>query len=141
MIHYQITTQIVFVIFLKFIRGLLYGCSLYLFTLKLDLVPWGDSTRDGLYLLAFFLFLSPVLLVVAFLETFLEKRKGAVGRFFINPIYPPIALSILTFVLINFSNAGFLLLTLTSSALVILALVELTLALRTLTARKDRLSG
>ena len=46
----------------------------YLPTLTMDLFPWGDSTRDGLYLLIVPIFLIPLILVLSLIKWTLLRK-------------------------------------------------------------------
>lgn len=63
-----------YVIILIFLCLTIY--SGYLYSLRLDYLPWGDSNRDGLFFLAYYLIMLPSMIVIAFLKRLLFKDKA-----------------------------------------------------------------
>ncbi len=61
--------------FFTFLCLLIY--AFYLYSLRLDYLPWGSRQRDGLFFLSFYLFILPSLLINAALKKFFLKKTGS----------------------------------------------------------------
>lgn len=62
-----------YLIFITFLALVVY--SAYLYSLRFDYVPWGSSKRDGLFFLAYYLIIIPLMLIVAILKRYRFKNK------------------------------------------------------------------
>lgn len=47
----------------------------YLYSLRCDFLPWGSSLRDGLFFLAFYFIILPLLIVVAIIKGYLLRHN------------------------------------------------------------------
>jgi hypothetical protein len=68
-----LTKKILLTVVMTFISLTCFYVS-YLPTLTMDLFPWGDSTRDGLYLLIVPIFLIPLILVLSLIKWTLLRK-------------------------------------------------------------------
>ncbi len=68
-----LTKKILVTVVMTFISLTCFYVS-YLPTLTMDLFPWGDSTRDGLYLLIVPIFLIPLILVLSLIKWTLLRK-------------------------------------------------------------------
>ncbi len=50
-------------------------CTAYLYSIRCNNVPWGNSLRDGLYFLAYLMIILPAMLVLSVIRFFLWKRN------------------------------------------------------------------
>ena len=55
--------------------------SSYLFSIRSDIVPWGNSLRDGLYFLAFYVCILPAMLVLSFIKITLCDRRNVYVKY------------------------------------------------------------
>jgi hypothetical protein len=46
----------------------------YLYSLRCNFVSWGSSLHDGLFFLAFYIFILPALLIIGIAKNYLAKR-------------------------------------------------------------------
>lgn len=57
---------------------ILSACIFYLYSLRSDVVSWGNSNNDGLYFLILFYYYLPLLLMLSILKIALWKKNGYV---------------------------------------------------------------
>lgn len=60
-------------IFITFLSLVIY--SGYLYSLRFDYLPWGSSKNDGLFFLAYYLIILPVMFILAILKRYRLKNK------------------------------------------------------------------
>lgn len=65
-----------FLIFIVFFTLVIY--SAYLYSLRFDYLPWGSSKRDGLFFLAYYLIILPLMIIVAILKRYILKNRASV---------------------------------------------------------------
>lgn len=60
---------------------LLFGCfnlfvvnTFYLYSIRSDYVPWGSALTDGLFFLAFFIWVLPSMILLSVLKLFIKKQ-------------------------------------------------------------------
>jgi hypothetical protein len=63
-----------FYILYVFYLGLVIYCG-YLYSLRIDNVPWGSSKRDGLFFISFYIILLPLLIMISTLNYYLSTKN------------------------------------------------------------------
>lgn len=52
--------------------------SAYLYSIRWNLVPWGSSQRDGLFFLAFYTIVLPLLILAAIIKRYFLRHRGSI---------------------------------------------------------------